>query len=977
MQTVPSEKAFTQLKNKLEGTLELGSLHRILYATDASAYQEAPLAVCFPKTSQDIATLIQFAKEYTIGLIPRTAGTSLAGQVVGNGIVVDVSRHFTNIIELNTKEGWVKVQPGVVRDELNAFLKPHGLFFGPETSTSNRCMIGGMLGNNSCGARSLVYGSTREHTLEVEGYLANGTFATFGNVSKEAFQAKAAENSLEGQIYKQTYELLKNAQTQQKIIEAYPKENIPRRNTGYALDLLIKNQVFDPSSSLPFNMCKLLAGSEGTLFFSTAIKLNVVPLLPPHQGVMAIHCNSVNEALEVNLEALKFDPTACELMDHYILNCTKENTAQQKNRFFIKGEPKAILVVEFAEESIEDIRTKADSLEQHLRALNMAYHYPFIEGEDVAKIWDLRKAGLGLLSNIPGDAKPAPVIEDTAVDVNDLPQFIADFNETLFTRGLHCVHYAHAATGELHLRPILNLKTQEGKKLFKAIAQDIAELVKRYKGSLSGEHGDGRLRGEFIRFMYGDEVYELLLKTKEIWDSKGIFNPGKITATPPMDESLRYAPGQKTPAFDTAFRYNNTQGFVRAIEQCNGSGDCRKSHLIGGTMCPSFQATRQEKDSTRGRANILRHHLSGKNKPSDFTEPQLKEVLDLCLSCKACKSECPSNVDMAKLKAETYYQMQKKDGLDFRSKFFGRTHKLNRLASKMPSLSNFLTQSSLSAPLLKSVLGVHKKRSLPIFDNQTFEQWYKKQTSSNTGRPVYLLADEFINYSETEILKDAYTLLSKLGYQVLLFPIKNTGRALFSKGMLDEAKKLINNNLSLYRSLVNENIPIIGLEPSTVLTFRDEYPDICSGEHIKTAEILKKRSLLFEEFFAKEISAGRIKSEQFSTEPMSITVHGHCYQKALSDQKYTSQSFSVFKNAVLTFLPTGCCGMAGSFGYEKEHFDLSQNIAELVLFPAIRNAQQKEIIVASGTSCRHQVKDGLKVTAVHPIKVLLRGLKTK
>jgi len=974
MPAKPSNAQLLALKKDLNGALELGSLYTLLYATDASAYQETPLAVAFPKDKADIAKLIQFAQQHKTSLIPRTAGTSLAGQVVGDGIIVDVSKHFTKIIELNTQEGWVMVEPGVVRDELNAFLKPHGLFFGPETSTSNRCMVGGMLGNNSCGSRSLVYGSTREHTIAVEGFLADGTFATFGDLSPEAFKEKIILQNLEGSIYRETYELLKSQNTQNKIWEAYPKANIPRRNTGYALDLLLNNSVFDKASKKPFNMCQLLAGSEGTLFFSTAIKLNVVKLPPKHAGVVAIHCQSVSEALDVNLEALKFDPTACELMDHYILECTKENSAQAKNRLFIQGDPKAILVVEFAEETKEDLIIKAESLEQHLRALNMAYHFPLIVGKDVGKVWDLRKAGLGLLSNIPGDAKPAPVIEDTAVDVQDLPQFIADFNETLQARGLHCVHYAHAATGELHLRPILNLKTAEGKKLFRLVAQDIAELVKAYKGSLSGEHGDGRLRGEFIEYMYGKEVYQLILKTKEIWDKNHIFNPGKITQTPPMDESLRYLPGQETPEIETAFRYPNTKGFVRAIEMCNGSGDCRKSHLIGGTMCPSFMATRNEKDTTRGRANVLRHHLSGKTKPSDFSAPELKEVLDLCLSCKGCKSECPSNVDMAKLKAETYHQIQQQQGISFKTKMFGRTYELNKLAAKIPHISNWLLQGKLTAPLVKKTLGIHPKRSMPKYNVEPFTKWFAKQQQPKKGKPVYLFADEFLNYTEADILKDCYTLLNRLGYYIMLLPITNSARALFSKGMLTEAKKVVNENLLRFQTTIDQNIPIVGIEPSCILSFRDEYPDICAEELIPTAKKLKQNSFLFEEFFANEIKLGNITSSQFNQEEKELLVHGHCHQKALSDQNFITQSLGVLSGAKIKLLATGCCGMAGSFGYEKEHYDISQNIAELVLFPSLRAAKKDNILIASGTSCRHQVKDGLNKVAVHPIKVLLQGL---
>src|SRR6476659_5597805 len=593
-----------QLAQQLEGDLYFDNAMRILYATDASAYREMPLAVAIPKTVDDIKKLIAFANREKTSLIPRTAGTSLAGQVVGKGIVVDVSKNFTQILELNKEEHWVCVQPGVIRDELNMFLKPHGFLFGPETSTANRAMIGGMVGNNSCGSNSVVYRSTREHLLEVKAIMSDGSDAEFKTINSDEFHNKCELDTLEGNIYKKVRSILSNYENQVEIRKEFPKKTIERRNTGYALDALLESAPFTAGAE-DFNFCKLIAGSEGTLAFITEIKLNIVPLPPKETGLLCVHFNTIDESLRANLIALKYKPSASELIDHYILECTKDNIEQRKNRFFVLGDPGAILVIEFAKENREEIVKIGQEVETEMRAAGLGYHFPLLFGEDTRKIWTLRKAGLGLLGNLPGDEKAVPVIEDTAVDVNDLPAYIREFNEILKKYNLYSVHYAHAGSGEIHLRPIINLKTVEGNQLFRIIAEEIAALVKKYNGSLSGEHGDGRLRGEFIRQMIGEKNYQLLKEIKMAWDPQHIFNPNKIVDTPSMNTMLRYEPGQQTPKFNTVFRYDN-QDVLQHAEQCNGSGDCRKTHLSGGTMCTSFMATKNEKDTTSARANNFR-----------------------------------------------------------------------------------------------------------------------------------------------------------------------------------------------------------------------------------------------------------------------------------------------------------------------------------------------------------------------------------
>lgn len=973
------DERLKELADQLEGELFFDETMKILYATDASAYREMPLAVAIPKSVADLKKLIHFAKENHTSLIPRTAGTSLAGQVVGNGIVVDVSKNFTRIIELNKEAHWVRVQPGVIRDELNMFLKPYGLFFGPETSTANRAMIGGMVGNNSCGSNSVVYRSTREHLLEVNALLSDGSEAVFKALDIEEFHQKCEGNNLEANIYKTVRSLLSNYDNQVEIRSQFPKKTVERRNTGYAVDVLLDAAPFTAGGE-DFNFCKLIAGSEGTLAFLTEIKLNVVPLPPKEAGLLCIHFNSIDEALRANLIALKYKPSASELIDNIILQCTKDNIEQSKNRFFVQGDPGAILVVEFTAANREDVIKIAGECEAEMRAAGLGYHFPLLFGADTKKIWTLRKAGLGLLGNLPGDEKAVPVIEDTAVDTDDLPQYIADFNKILEKYGLHAVHYAHAGSGEIHLRPIINLKTEEGNRLFRTIAEEIATLVKKYKGSLSGEHGDGRLRGEFIRQMVGEKNYELLKVIKRTWDPENIFNPNKIVDTPSMNTMLRYTPGQKTPAFNTVFRYYN-QDVLQHAEQCNGSGDCRKTQLSGGTMCPSYMATKNEKDTTRARANILREFLTNSTKINRFDHKEIYEVMDLCISCKGCKSECPSNVDMAKLKAEFLQHYYDANGVPFRSKLIANFAKSAKLGAMAPGMYNFMMTTTPMSNAIKRMSGFAEQRSMPTMYKTTLEKWYKKRkqkTRSNNGnsnKTVYLFCDEFTNFNDTEIGMKAILLLEKLGYTVIIPKHEESGRAWLSKGLIRDAKKIANKNISLLSSLVSAETPLIGIEPSAILTFRDEYIDLADDENYAAAKQLAKNVFFIDEFIASEIDKGRISKDLFTKEKRLIKLHGHCQQKALSSVAPSVKVMTFPENYAVETIPSGCCGMAGSFGYEKEHYDISMKIGELVLLPAVRNAADNVIIAAPGTSCRHQIKDGTGRKALHTIEVLYDALK--
>ncbi|GAA4417651.1 FAD-binding and (Fe-S)-binding domain-containing protein [Nibrella viscosa] len=980
--------ALRQLAGQLEGTLYDDSTMRTLYATDASAYREMPLAVVVPKSTNDLKTLIAFTSRHKTSLIPRTGGTSLAGQVVGNGIVVDLSVHFTQILELNQTEGWIRVQPGVIRDELNMFLKPYGLYFGPETSTANRAMIGGMVGNNSCGSNSVVYGSTREHLLEVKAILADGSDVAFRRIKNEELRVKSLEETLEGEIYRQVVTALSAPTIQEEIRRNFPKPSIERRNTGYALDMLLGCEPFTPGGE-PFNFCKLIAGSEGTLCFLTELTLKVVPLPPKEGGVVCIHFNTIDESLRANLIALKYQPQAVELIDHYILECTKDNIEQRRNRFFVQGDPGAILVVDLSSDDRAEIERKAALLEAEMREAGLGYHFPLLFGEDVKKVWTLRKAGLGLLGNLPGDEKAVAVIEDTAVDVRDLPDYIRDFNAILAKHGMYAVHYAHAGSGELHLRPIINLKTEEGHRQYRMIAEEIAALVKKYDGSLSGEHGDGRLRGEFIPQMVGPKNYELMRQLKYTWDPQNIFNPGKIVDTPPMDSFLRYEAGQSSPDFNTVFRYHD-QTVLQHAEQCNGSGDCRKTHLSGGTMCPSYMATRNERDTTRARANILREMLTRSPKENRFDHEEIKDVMDLCISCKGCKSECPSGVDMAKLKAEFLQHYYDAKGVPVRSRLIANFARLTNLASLVPWAYNAVFDTEPLRRIANRIVGFHPDRTMPLLHKTTLRKWFEKRgawgreqgvkqphtpsSSPQAPRTIYLFCDEFTNYNDVEIGQKAVMLLEKLGYNVIIPEHGESGRAPISKGLIRYAKTLAERNVRNLKDLITVETPLVGLEPSAILTFRDEYPDLVDESLLPDARRLAENSLTFEEFIAREIDKGTITKQQFTSEKRLIKLHGHCQQKAVSSLVPAKKMLSLPENFTVHLIPSGCCGMAGSFGYEAEHYEVSMKIGELVLFPTVRQQPDDVIIAAPGTSCRHQIKDGTGRRAKHPAEILYEAL---
>lgn len=960
------------LRQKIQGELSLSNLSKLAYSTDASIYKKAPLGVVYPKNIADLQEIVKFAGANKISLIPRAAGTSLAGQCVGDGLIVDVSKHFTRILKLNTEEGWVEVEPGVIRDELNRFLKPHGYFFGPNTSTASRCMLGGMLGNNSSGSTSIKYGVTRDKVLEVGAVLHDGSEALFKEKTPQEISDILNSRSAESDIYREMIQLLSPKEVQDEILNHFPRLDIHRRNTGYAVDELIKSLPFGENKT-NLNLSKLLAGSEGTLCITTKIRFSIDKLPPQNEAIICAHFQSVVEAMKATVLIMPFEPYACELMDKTILDLTRGNIEQAENRFFVEGDPGAILAIEVRSDSESGLEEEIDKILNKLKAENYGFAFPVIRPPQTAMVWNLRAAGLGVLSNMPGDAKPVPFVEDTAVSLADLPEYISEFESLMEGFAQKAVYYAHAGAGELHLRPVLNLKSEKGVKELRAIAESSAELVKKYNGSLSGEHGDGRVRAEFIEYMVGSQNYELFKAIKKLWDPQHIFNPGKIVFPDKMDEDLRYSKNQSPFTAKTFLDFGENENMLQAAERCNGSGDCRNPHGSGAAMCPSYQASLNEVDTTRARANVLREVLTNSSNPQfPLDSQEVKEVLDLCLSCKTCKRECPSSVDMAALKAEAMYQYQQKNGISKRTKFFGYFHKSAGMATSMSFLVNpFLALKPIDS-LIKSRYSIAKKRSIPKFSKNRASKLIRKyENASNPELVLYI--DEFTEFQDAEIALSAAKLLRKLGFefQVIYTP---SGRAAISKSLLPLARECAHKALEKLKPFIEKGIPVVGLEPSGILGFRDDFLKLVEPSQRDLAKSLSQHSLTFEEFLFRHVESGRIHAGLFTERAENVHIHLHCHQKAMSHIKFSKAVLSLPKNYKIRAIPSGCCGMAGSFGYEEEHFEMSNKIGELVLFPHIRE-NKNALIAAAGTSCRHQVKDAITVRAYHPAEILLSALR--
>lgn len=941
---------------------------RRLYATDASAYEVLPRAVALPRDEADVAALLRWAGAEGHSLIPRAAGTSLAGQVVGDGVVVDFSRHFTRILEIDAGRRLARVQPGVIRNDLNHALRPHGLFFAPETATQSRAMLGGMLGNNSCGSNSVRYGTTRDHLVAVAGYFADGTPARFAAVEGTYTPRTEAEQ----RVWARLQALLGPEANRARLREAFPDPRIRRRNTGYALDALLEMEPFGGTE--PLNLARLLAGSEGTLFLTTELTLSLEPLPPAHGALICAQFETIEEAIAANLPALEAEPFAVELIDDVILGCTAGHPGFAPLRFFVEGEPGGLLVIDLRDNDAARLEARVEALVARLRSEHLGYAHPVVRGDAQAQVWALRNAGLGLLANVPGPAKALPVIEDAAVAPADLPAYVREVDALARDLGLDLVHYAHAGSGELHIRPIIDLSDEAGRRLFRSIAEGVVEILIRYRGSLSGEHGDGRLRSEFIERMVGPEVYGWMREVKRAWDPGGLLNPGKIVDPVRMDEAFRRVPEARGVA-RTLFDYTGDGGLGAMAARCHGSGDCRRSHLSGGTMCPSYMATRSEKDTTRARANMLRQVMAG---GGTLADRRLDGAMELCLSCKACKSECPSRVDVAKMKAEYLQARHDRFGAPWRVRLVARFALWQRLATSAPWAWNAVTGAPILRDLTKAVLGFARERSLPALPGRPLRAWWRRRGGSlgsgKTGTVVFF-GDEFTATTDTAIGIAAIELLEGLGYAVAWPEHPESGRVWLSQGYLRKARTLAEAQVSRLGPLVSEERPLVGVEPSALLCFRDEYPELVAAEHRGAARALARHAFLLDEFLLREVEAGRIGPSAFAPRPRHLLVHGHCYQKALASQETTRRVLELVEGQAVEVVPSGCCGMAGAFGYWKSKYAVSRRVGELVLLPAVRAAGEETVIVAPGTSCRHQIHDGTGRRTLHPAEVLREALR--
>ncbi len=968
----PSTSALEQqLSNTLAGEVRFDQYSKALYSTDASLYQIQPIGVVIPKDSQDVIKTVQIAAERNIPILPRGGGTSLAGQSVGEAIVLDMSKYMNQLLEVNVSERWARVQPGIVLDELNHKLKSHGLMYAPDVATSSRANVGGTIGNNSAGSHSLIYGKTIDHVMSLDLVLSNADEITASPISIAELETKKQGDTLEANIYRELCRVCTNNEAE--IRKRYPR--ILRRVAGYNLDEFIPNagsKEVTPycrdgcDEDHPFSLTKILVGSEGTLATTTEATVNLVPI-PQLTALCVVHFESLVGSMEAMQPILECNPTAVELIDKTILDMARDSLEFSRLTTFIQGEPTALLAVEFYGETRAELESQLDRLEKTLKSTDFGYAFVrCFTAEEKSRVWETRKAGLGLLMGMKGDAKPVGFVEDAAVSIENLPEYIRRFDEIVTSHDTTAAYYAHASVGLLHNRPIVNLKSETDIQKMHDIAREVRDLLMELDGAMSGEHGDGLVRSEWIESMFGPQIYQALAEVKKAFDPNGIMNPGKIVDAPSMTENLRFGTDYNTIKVDTYFDFSSQDGFGGAIEMCNGVGACRKT--LTGTMCPSFIGTREEEHSTRGRANALRSIISGALPHTELTGERLQEVLDLCLGCKACKAECPSNVDMAKIKYEVLAHYHKANGLPLHRRLFGEIGALAPLGSMFSPFSNWTVNNGLSKWVAEKLIGVDRRRDMPTFVRPTHEQWFRKRKSRRTSdKKVVLFSDTFMNYSEPSIGKAAVELLEACGFEVLLPKKRCCGRPLISEGMLDRAVANASYNIDVLRGYADAGIPIVGCEPSCTSAITDDYVELIGTPDAKR---VAEATCSFEEFFVQLAEKGELPLE-FSTEPCDILLHGHCHQRALVGIQPTVKMLSLPSEHNVTVIDSSCCGMAGAFGYEKAHYDLSMKIGELRLFEAVREKSPGSFsLSAAGFSCRHQLEHGTGVQPKHPVEIL-------
>jgi FAD/FMN-containing dehydrogenase/Fe-S oxidoreductase len=948
------------LAHRISGEVRFDRVSRALYSTDASVYQIEPAGIVVPRTVQDVVEAVLVAKEHGISITARGGGTSQAGQAIGAGLQLDTSKYLNRIVELNVAGRWAWVEPGVVLDELNAQLRPHGLRFAPDISTASRATIGGMIANNSSGARSVLYGKTIDHVLETRVVLADGSLVHFGPVESARLDEASANGSLEAACYRTVRDTA--AACRGEIERRFPK--VLRRVGGYNLD-----EFTDPAK--PVNLTKMIVGSEGTLGLVVAAKVGLVAL-PAAKAVLTIEFEELLDALAATPLVLRHRPSAIEVMDRFILDHAKENAALAAlRRSILLGDPGALLCVEMYADRADDLPPRFDALEQELAASGLRCRWRrALSLPDQARIWSFREASLGLSMAMKGDDKSLSFVEDTAVAPEKLRDYIERFLKVVRAHGTVAGVYAHASVGCLHVRPVVNLKTADGVARFEAIANDIADLVLEFGGALSGEHGDGLVRGPFTEKMFGPVLYEAFRAIKRAFDRDGRFNPGKIVDCPPMTANLRYGAGYQTPDLPTFFDYAEHGGMGRAVEMCSGLGACRKT--LEGTMCPSYMATREEKHSTRGRANTLRLAMAGKLGESGLGDHGVHEVLDLCLECRACKAECPVGVDVARFKSEFLADYHRRHGTPLRARALGHIHALSQIGSAFAPLSNLVAGSAAGRWINEQLLGIDRRRTPPPFRRTTFRRAAASRLAS--GRPhrasgVVLFNDTFTNYNHPEIGLAALDVLETAGVTPRLVAHGCCGRPLISQGLLDDARRAAQLNADTLHDIAAGGERIVFLEPSCLSAMREDAPALLRGEGRRKAQVVADACVLFEDYVEQEWAAGRF-ALRLRPGPSSVLLHGHCHQKAMGLMPPARALLARIPGAAVVDLDAGCCGMAGSFGYAKEKYDVSRQIGERKLLPAARALAADAVLVAPGTSCREQVAHFTGARALHPAQLL-------
>jgi len=941
------------LQVKIKGDVLSDKLSLGMYATDASLYQIQPRCIVLPKDEQDVIHATSLAREYKISILPRGGGTSLAGQTVGQSMIIDFSKYMNQILEYNQQEQWVRVQPGIARDDLNLFLAEHGLVYAPDPATSSRANVGGMIGNNSSGTKSILYGKTIDHLIGLKVLLSDGTILDLSTLDQRAFDLRCQGEGRTAKIYQAFRKII--YRDSDEIKEKFPKTM--RRVGGYPLDEFVYTD--------EWNVAKLFCGSEGTLGLTLEATINVVEL-PKAKCICVVHFDKRIDAIKAVPTMVSYQPSCVEILDDTVIRMSRENLTTQRHTHWINGDPISVQIVEFYGDTSEEVLARAESMVQTLKQEQYGYAYPiFTDEASMSDVWMIRKKGLGLMLGRPGDKKAIAFIEDAAIPIEVLPEYIEEVQAVCDKHQTEAAVYAHASVGVIHVRPFMDMTSQVDIDRFKLIAEETFQLVKKYKGSWSGEHGDGLVRSPFNQAFFGDRLYETFKEVKRLFDPEGLMNPGKIVDAPPIDHNLRYGAQYEDDRIETVYHYREDQGFHEAVHMCSGVGECRKKS--GGTMCPSFKATADEEHSTRGRANALRLAMSGQLNGGGLTDPRLIEALDLCLSCKACKSECPSNVDMAKLKSEVWQKKHDAGKISLRDRLINRSHiQSKQLSGPLASIVNVVQNSYPVRWAIDKTIGIEENRKLPTYASESLGLWYRKTEKSNNSKEIVLFADTYINYHETHIGKAAIRLLDQCGYKVILAEVGCCQRPRISNGFLRNAKKdgtIVAEKLLPY---LEKKIPILICEPSCATAFHLDLTDLIDDEDL--AKKLKEGVQMIDVFLQEAIDRGELKGK-FISQYSEIKVHGHCHQKAI----YGTQSMShIYDSGKISHevLDTGCCGMAGSFGYEKEHYDISKKVGDDRLFPAIERMGEDESLVACGVSCRHQIEHFSGRKALHWVETV-------